>query len=232
MNEFTHIVFNHVPKCGGSSLRYMFYEACIKNDYFIKNPMYIPLCTHNNICLQEKPEFIEIIHENTKIFFDHSRSYFFEQKFNLNIENTYRILNIRNPIERFISHLYFFDRLFPNQCSYETLKSKTKEYGNCVLHYLIYYIYGQQKLDEETKYNIAKEELKKYNFIFNLNKFKQSISEFNLNNPFNLVLEEKHINNSTIPKIDISKKTLLNIKHLIQYEILLLKDFYEDINQY
>jgi hypothetical protein len=100
------------------------------------------------------------------------------------------------------------------------------------LHYLSYYIYGKQKLDEETKYNIAKEELKKYSFIFNLNKFKQSISEFNLNNPFNLVLEEKHINNSTIPKIDISKKTLLNIKHLIQYEILLLKDFYEDINQY
>lgn len=232
MNEFTHIVFNHVPKCGGSSLRHMFYEACIKSDYFVQNPMYIPLCTHNNICLEEKPEFIQTIHENTKIFFDHSKIYFLEETFNLDIKNTYRILNIRNPIERFISHLYFFDRLFPDQCSYESLKNKTKEYGNCVLHYLISYTYRQQKLDIETKYNIAKEELKKYNFIFNLNKFNQCILEFNLNNPFNLYLEEKHINDSNISKINISKKTLINIKHLIQYEILLLKDFYEDINQY
>jgi hypothetical protein len=232
MNEFTHIVFNHVPKCGGSSLRHMFYEACIKNDYFIKNPMYIPLCTHNNICLEEKPEFIETIHEHTKIFFDHSKTYFFEETFNLDIKNTYRILNIRNPIERFISHLYFFDKLFPHQCSYQTLKNKTKQYGNTIISYLTNYKYGEQNLDVETKYHLAKEELKKYNFIFNLNKFNQSISEFNLNNPFNLVLEEKHINNSTISKIDISKKTLINIKHLIQYEILLLKDFYEDINKY
>lgn len=232
MNNFTHIVFNHIPRCGGSSLRYMFFDACTQNNYFIKNPMYISEYTHNNLCLEQSPQFIETINENTKIFFDHSRSYFFETIFKLNISNTYRIINIRNPIEKFISHLYFFDKLFPDQCSYQTLKNKINQYGHDVINYLTYYNYKEQYLDIETRYNIAKEELKKYNFIFNLNKFKDSITKFNEQNPFNLQLQEQHINNSNIDKTKISKKTLLNIKHLIQYEILLLKDLYEDIDQY
>jgi hypothetical protein len=232
MNQFTHIVFNHVPKCGGSSLRHMFFDACINNNYFIKYPMYISSYTHSNLCLEEMPQFISTINEKTRLFFDHSKSYFFEDTFKLDITNVYRIINIRNPVERFISHLYFFDRLFPHQCSYAILKNKTKQYGHAVISYLTDYKYKEQNLDIETKYYIAKEELKKYNFIFNLNKFNQSISEFSLNNPFGLYLQEQHINNSNLAKIDISNKTLINIKHLIQYEILLLKDFYEDIDKY
>ena len=75
-----------------------------------------------------------------------------------------------------------------------------------------------------------------YNFIFILEKFKDCIEEFNINNPFLLKLEEKHINESNNKKFKLSRRVLYNIKKLIEPEIILLKDFYpnidEDINKY
>lgn len=236
MNNYSHIVFNHVPKCAGSSLRYMFYEACLNNKNFARYPMYIPLCTHENICLQEYNDAINVIHKDSKVFFDHSHAYFLEDTFNLNINSTYRIINIRNPIFRFISHMYFFDKISPEQCSYETLKLKTQEYGTVVINYLTQSRYKNQELDIETKLNIAKKELEKYNFIFVLEQFPHCIQKFNEINPFSLVLQEQKINLSDSANLKISKKVLYNIKTLIEPEIILLKDFYtnidEDINQY
>lgn len=236
MNNYSHIVFNHVPKCAGSSLRYMFYEACLNNETFSKHPMYIPLCTHENICLQERADVINIIHKNSKIFFDHSYAHFLEDTFNLNINSTYRIINIRNPIFRFISHMYFFDKISPEQCSYKILKLKTQEYGTVVINYLTQSRYKNQGLDIETKLNIAKAELEQYNFIFVLENFKDCIQQFNESNPFSLTLQEQRINLSDSNNLKISKKVLYNIKKLIEPEIILLKDFYpnidEDINQH
>lgn len=236
MNNYSHIVFNHIPKCAGSSLRYMFYKACLNNETFSKYPMYIPLCTHENICLQEREDVIDIIHKNSKIFFDHSDAHFFEDKFSLNIDTTYRIINIRNPIRRFISHMYFFDKISPEQCSYKVLKRKIKQYGFVFINYLTHYKYYYQRLDIETKLNIAKAELEQYNFIFVLENFKDCIQQFNETNPFSLTLQEQRINLSDSTNLRISKKVLYNIKKLIEPEIILLKDFYpnidEDINKY
>lgn len=236
MNNYSHIVFNHVPKCAGSSLRYMFYEACLNNKSFARYPIYIPLYTHENMCLQERNDAIDIIHKNSKVFFDHSSAYFFEDTFNLNIDSTYRIINIRNPIHRFISHMYFFDKISPEQCSYKILKLKIKEYGSVFINYLTQSKYKNQKLDLETRLNIAKEELEKYDFVFVLEKFKDCVEQFNITNPFSLTLEEKHINESNGKNLKLSKRTLYNIKKLIEPEIILLKDFYpnidEDINKY
>jgi hypothetical protein len=228
---FSKIVFNHVPKCGGLSLRYMFYLACLDNKYFSRQPMYIPEYTHKTMCLQENKNIINIIHDNTKIFFDHSHSYFIEEAFNLNIEETFRIINIRNPIKRFVSHMLYFDKIDPNICSYDTLKNKTKEYGNLIINYLSLHKYSDPKIDIETRYNISCSELKKYNFIFNIDNITECISNFNLNNPFDLKLEEQKININANNNIHLSKKTLYNIKQLIELEILLLKDFFPNINE-
>jgi hypothetical protein len=229
---FSKIVFNHIPKCAGSSLRHMFYEACLNNDFFARSPMYIPLLTHENMCLQEcSADVIKSIHTKSRIFFDHSYSYFIEQTFGLNINETFRIINIRNPIKRFISHMLFFDKIDPNTCSYDTLKNKTKEYGNLTINYLSLYNYSDPKIDIETRYSISCNELKKYNFIFNIENITECISHFNLNNPFGLKLEEQKINININNHINLSKKTLYNIKQLIELEILLLKDFYPNIHE-
>ena len=236
MNTFSYIVFNHIPKCGGSSLREMFYNACLSHELFSKCQLFISSYTHENICLQEHREAIYVLHKQTKVFFDHSHAYFFEDTFNLDISKTFRIINIRNPIHRFISHMYFFDRISPEQCSYKVLKQKVKQYGLVYIDYLTLQKYNQQKLDLETRLNIAKEELEKYSFVFILEKFRDCVEQFNITNPFELRLEEKHINESNGKNLKLSKRTLYNIKKLIEPDIILLKDFYpnidEDINQY
>jgi hypothetical protein len=226
--KFSKIIFNHIPKCGGSSFKTSLYKACLSNPYFSQTPIYISEFTHNNICLQKDNQYIPIIHNDTKLFADHSYAYFFEKTFNLDISSTFRIISIRHPILRFISHMYFFDKLNPEYCSYNILKEKTKEYGNITIDYLTYFKYGHLNLDIETKYNIAIEELSKYNFIIKSDYMNESITELNHNNPFGLILEESRVNTNNY-NANISKKVLQNLKSLLQFEILLLQNFYPNI---
>lgn len=229
MNKFSHLIFNHIPKCAGVSLRQSLYNACINHDYFSKVPIYISDYSHNNICLQQNTNLVAAIHPETRLFFDHSQSYFFESNFNINVNSAYRIISIRNPIERLISHINFFDNILITQCSYKTIKEKILQYGNLTIKYLTQYKYESQNLDQETLFNIAVEELLKYNFIFQKEKMSKNIEEFNVANPFGLVLEEKHNNISKIQIQDISSQKLSYIKSLMQFEILLLKNYYPDL---
>jgi len=229
MSNFSHLVFNHIPKCAGSSLRQSLYNACSNHDYFSKVPIYISNYSHNNICLQENINLISAIHPETRLFFDHSHTYFFESNFNININSTYRILSIRNPITRLISHIKFFDNILITQCSYKTIKEKIMDYGNLTIKYLTLYKYNHQNLDTETLFNLAIDELSKYNFIFQKEKISTNIQEFNISNPFGLVLQEEYNNVSKTQEYEISNQKLSYIKSLLQFEILLLKNYYPDL---
>lgn len=229
--SFKYLVFNHVPKCAGTSIRHMIYQACL-NSKLAGCPLYIPPYTHENICLQERPESVDIISKNSRVFMDHSYAYFFEDYFNLDVSNTYRIINIRHPVDRFISHMLFFDKLHPECCSYKDLVTKTSQYGFILINYLTLTRYATQDLDIETRYKIAETELSKYDWVFKQEDLVTSISEFNQNNPFDLTLEEVSLNKSEHENIEISRRRLSDIEKLLKLEIDLLRDYYPPSDSY
>lgn len=231
MGHFTHIVFNHIPKCAGSSLRHMLYHACLNHESLSRCPLYIPPYTHENMCLQQREDVADVIQKSTKVFFDHSSGYFFEEAFGLAPEATYRIISIRNPIHRFISHMYYFDKINPDYCSYKILKQKAAQYGLVFTHCLTDVYYHDQKLDIETRLNIAKNELAKYDFVFQVEYFRECLQRFNNTNPFGLRLEEQLLNESNSQLLDISTKTMLNIRKLLEPDIILLREYYPNINE-
>jgi len=169
---------------------------------------------------------MDIISKNSRVFVDHSYAYFFEDYFNLDVSSTYRIINIRHPVDRFISHMLFFDKLHPECCSYKDLVAKTSQYGFIFINYLTLTRYATQDLDIETRYKIAQEELLKYDLVFKQEDLVTSISEFNQNNPFNLTLEEVSLNKSEYANIEISRRRLSDIEKLLKLEIDLLRDYY------
>ena len=221
-----YIVLNHIPKCAGSSLRNSFYAAVKNNDYFSKTNNYISMLTHGNICLHLDQSCVKAIHEDTRLFIDHSISYFIEDSFNLQIKEVYRILTIRNPISRFISHCLFFEKKHPREFSFEELDFFTKKFGNLTIETLTNHKHKKEKI--ETKFEIAKQEIKKYDFIFVQEKFEYSINEFNSTNPFNLNLDLQNAQHN----IRHTNKDLLedNLRKYLEeklfLEIDLLKNYY------
>lgn len=184
------------------------------------------MLTHGNICLHLDQPCVKAIHEDTKLFIDHSISYFIEDSFNLKIEKVYRILTIRNPISRFISHCLFFEKKHPKEFSLEELDSFIRQFGNLTIETLTNHKHNKEKI--ETKYEIAKQEIKKYDFIFVQERFEDSIKEFNSTNPFNLNLDLENAQHNINP----NNKELLedNLKKYLEeklfLEIDLLKNYY------
>jgi hypothetical protein len=215
-----------VPKCAGSSLRYAFYEASKKNDYFSRTNNYISMFTHGNICLHLDQPCIKAIHEDTRLFIDHSISYFIEDAFNLEIEEVYRILTVRHPISRFISHCLFFEKKHPKELNFKELDSLICEFGNLTIKMLTEQRYDREKTIE-TQHKIAKQEIEKYDFIFVQEKLADSIKEFNSTNPFNLNLENvEHNVNSKKEDFLIEDNLREYLEEKLSLEIDLLKNYY------
>ena len=215
-----------MPKCAGSSLRYAFYEASKKNDYFSRTNNYISMFTHGNICLHLDQPCIKAIHEDTKLFIDHSISYFIEDAFNLEIEEVYRILTVRHPISRFISHCLFFEKKHPKELNFKELDFLICEFGNLTIKMLTEQRYDREKTIE-TQHKIAKQEIEKYDFIFVQEKLADSIKEFNSTNPFNLNLENvEHNVNSKKEDFLIEDNLREYLEEKLSLEIDLLKNYY------
>lgn len=215
-----------MPKCAGSSLRYAFYEASKKNDYFSRTNNYISMFTHGNICLHLDQPCIKAIHEDTRLFIDHSISYFIEDAFNLEIEEVYRILTVRHPISRFISHCLFFEKKHPKELNFKELDSLICEFGNLTIKMLTEQRYDREKTIE-TQHKIAKQEIEKYDFIFVQEKLADSIKEFNSTNPFNLNLENvEHNVNSKKEDFLIEDNLREYLEEKLSLEIDLLKNYY------
>lgn len=222
---YKYLVINHIPRCGGSSLRKSFHDAAKNNNHFNKYPVYISSHTHNNICLHEDPYLIKSIHPDTLLFMDHSPSFFIEQSFNLDISLTYRAITIRNPVSRIISHIHFFYQNHIDTLPKVVLESYLSKYGNLTINYLTNINSSDESLKK--KYSIAKKNLQEYNFIFKVEEQKL-MEKFNSDNPFELHLSNHHLNKSPIDRnLHVSSKTKNIIYKHINYEIKLLENYYE-----
>lgn len=222
-----YLVLNHIPRCGGSSLKRSFFEAYKTNDYFSPYPAYISEYTHNNICLYEQPELMRAIHPETILFIDHSKSFFVEESFNLDLADTYRVLTIRHPLKRIISHICYFYKRPVEQLPVKIIKEYLQQFGNLTLEYLTDFKYVGRSTQE--KLHIAMSIILEYNFIFQVEKQKL-MEEFNSTNPFRLQLANYHINRATISSTNTDQlpQQLKNlIYEYIKPEIQLLENFYE-----
>jgi hypothetical protein len=222
---YKYLVLNHIPRCGGSSLRKSIYDGIKKNLHFQQGPTYISDHTHSNICLYEKPHLIQSIHPETLLFVDHSPSFFIEDNFNLPIDYTYRILTLRNPLSRIISHVHYFYEQNIDSIPENLLKNYLEQFGNLTITFLTKCRYPDLSIQEQ--YLEAKTIIKEYQFYFKVED--QKLCEiFNSTNPFELHIPNYHLNRSSLGStISINQKTKNIIYDKIKLEIKLLERYYE-----
>lgn len=222
---YKYLILNHIPRCGGSSLRKSFFEAASSNQYFNRYPIYVSSYSHNNISLYNTPELVPAIHQDTLLFIDHSPFSFIERAFNLENSLVYRITTLRNPLSRIISHINFFYNQPLDSITQTVLDFVLDTVGHLTIYYLTRATSHQYKsLTEKTK--IASSILKdEYHFIFKVEEQKL-LETFNDNNPFNLQLENYHINQSS-GIYNVNTKIQNYIYKKIKNEYKLLENFYD-----
>ena len=222
---YKYLILNHIPRCGGSSIRKSIYNAIKTNNHFSQAPYYISEFSHANICLYDQPHLIEAIHPETLLFIDHSPSFFLEDIFKIPIDQTYRILTLREPLSRIVSHIHYFYNRHIDTLSEIILKNYLEKFGHMTIWYLTQHKHSNESLTK--KYKIAKKTIKDYQFYFKVED--QKLCElFNDTNPFQLHIPNYHINHSPVDSsLPISQPIKNFIYKHIPLEIKLLEAYYE-----
>ena len=209
-----YLILNHIPRCGGSSLRNAFYEATFGKKKFLP---YISSKTHGNICLSETPELAKAIHKKTNIFIDHSDSGFIEKSFGLEDENVYKILTIRDPVDRFISHVHFFCDKKITKMHDSELDESINQFGRVFSNKLSRHM-NPKSIEESI--SIATKILDSYDFIFKTED-KNCYERFNDTNPLGVFLQKVEINQSKIEEnIPDNTKQYIRDKLSSEYQVL------------
>lgn len=218
---YRYLIFNHIPKCAGTSFRRMFFNACYNPDnFFYKKNMYISTITHSNITLDSYKNIDsikELLHPETSLFIDHSKFNNIENLFNINKNHCYRISCIREPVSRILSHNDFFIKI-PE----ETLLNNQNEFNrliNTCGKLMMQYVIGQAPGTAIDPYDFAYSVyLKEYSFIFRIESLEEDIQHFNNVNPFNLKLTNEH-HNSNKKRQNYSQELIEKISSRIPQEI-------------
>lgn len=219
-----YLILNHIPRCGGSSLKNGIFYDIKNNQYFNQAPIYISGYTHGNISLYEQSHLMEAIHPETVMFIDQSPAFFIEDTFNLQLDDSYRILTLREPLSRIVSHIHFFYGRHIDTLSETILTDYLKKFGHSTISHLTKYKYQDKSLSQQ--YEEAKNIIKNYQFHFKVEN--QKLCEiFNSSNPFELHIKNYHINQSPVDStLNVSQKTKNIIYNEIQLEIKLLETYY------
>jgi hypothetical protein len=248
--ENLELVFYHIPKCAGSSIRLMLYNYFMNK--YNENLIYCPDFRNASMHLTFELNSNEIMDNyeydftNLKVILHHIRYY------NHNTNDIiyripkpkYQITFLREPIRRFISHYYFFEYIDKTNIDmynvhlytlYENNRSKfneyIEEYGNLMVKYL-----GIYELNENGDYDfsnfdrILNDRLNEITFIGKLEHIDEGITGLNtfLNNKFDLSndLVIEHENKSNLQEdIYEYEKLIPLLLECNKYDILLYNSF-------
>ena len=110
MSHYDTFVFNHIPKCGGTSFRSLLNESAHKSGIAAEK-IYIPgfnkLAEDKNIDQLSIREKAVLRRKEKKIFACHSR-FDVAKTYKLPFGNIFYFTILRDPVKRFISHYNFF----------------------------------------------------------------------------------------------------------------------------
>ena len=188
------VFFFHIEKCGGMSLRQILYEYFM-NIYDVDK---ISMLDQNIISHNYNDFFL---YNNLKCILCHSN--YNTQIKSIRNNSCFTISCIRDPIERLISHYYYF--------YYETIGLKLYELDNDKLQKMIHNLGNVMiwRLSNGTyDLNNAYKNIDKINFIIRLENFNEDIQKLNkcLNDKYNVKYEIKslHVNklDTVIDKIN------------------------------
>ena len=204
MQKFSEVkfIFFHIPKCGGSSFREILFEYFLKI-YKRRRKIYLSRLFENINLVGDlnkiNNHLIKYRLNNVKVILSHCEVKDFPDLIN---DKVFKFTIIRNPIDRFISHYYFFDiykhgkNLLDHTDKFIRFYSKC--YGNFMTNYLDLNI--NKKLDfDKMKYFLKNfhvlilEDFELTNLNKELNRF------FRCNNK----LELKYINKNEKKKLKV-----------------------------
>lgn len=110
VHKFNTFIFNHIPKCGGTSFRALLNESSLAMD-ILPSEIYIPgfngLAEDKNIDQISIREQAILRRKKISIFASHSR-FDVHNKYKLRFKQPFYFTILRNPLDRFFSHYNFF----------------------------------------------------------------------------------------------------------------------------
>lgn len=172
---FTGINYLHIPKCGGTTIQFLLSENFKKEELYpyllVKKDMEMPLI-------------------DDKVTMGHFPYWFLVEK-DLNFKSSFTFTILREPVERVISHYFYFKNVNPN-----------KELNQIPKNSLCYFLCSNQHLYGESLLQDAISNLKTLDFVFFMDDYEDGIRK--LFKRLNLKLPDP------IPHLNITKKLPFN----------------------
>ena len=208
-------IFYHIEKCGGMTITislHNYFNNIYNNDQILNSNIIVDNIQFNkkNIELLKKNK--EFNYDDIKVVMSHTRLYDCPSLFKT---TPLKITSIRNPIDRIISHYYYFDKNTYGceliDLSDNIFKKYCKGHGRHMCRVL-------DCIEKNYYFNVKKLKyiIKNFTYILILENIDDDIKKLNkiLNTYYmcDYNLEIKQINNSIIPKHNIKDYELLKEK--------------------
>lgn len=214
MPKDVKLVFYHIEKCGGTSIRNSLYEYFSK--IYKKNLIFEPVMFGNS-SINFNPECIKFIMDSNKVEYNEIKVILSHTRYNYfpNLNSPIKITFIRDPIDRLISHYYYF--IFKNTKVHmiDMPENEFNLYCKWSGHYMCECL-GILNKDDTFNNQKCDERLKEFSFIGKLEHFDEGIIHMNklfneyfkVNQSINIIKDNEN-KNKNIKEFEKLKKKIL-----------------------
>jgi len=192
-NNNINVLFIHIPKTGGSSV-----EVYFSSKYNIE-------LNNKSLFFELKPEFTNYIKLNSSMqHISYKLIFKYKKVFNINFNNIQILTIVRNPYERIISDLFFFNKI--------TINTSKEEVYDIIKTYIL-----SNDLDN---HNVPQ-----FNFI--LNKYNKIVPKIHILHTETLTNDMHNLGYTDFNNYVNSNPNKVNYyDYLNNYSIKLINDFY------